>query len=138
MTTVDYVLCDRSSGRIVATGKCRTDRLRHLSTDSLRVIIGRASDVRHYIDPESGEILERTALPLDLSAHTIEADGVATVLVTGIPAGALCWITGPVPVAPWIETTGVLRVTTNLAGAYRLAIDHPHHLVAYIDIEALR
>lgn len=134
---IDYVVYQVGTGRIVTSGRATIDGARLQARPGCDVLLNAvASDVRHYVDPASGEIVERAALGMLPSPNTIAADGVDFAIVAGIPVGALCWIRGPVDVAPWVESSGQVRITTNVAGTYVLTVDHPRYAVATLTIEA--
>jgi hypothetical protein len=124
--TVDYALFERDSGRIVATGRCREDRVEVLADMWAR-------DAIHCVI--DGAIVERTPLPGAETVYTLAADGVDSVSIP-VPVGATCWMQGRLSGPPWTEASGTARITTNVAGVYELVVDHPRHLVARIRIEA--
>lgn len=133
---VDYALFERATGRIVATGKCRQDHAELLADMAYYGVLTdvQASDERHCVI--DGAIVERIPLPGAFATYTLAADGVDSVSIP-VPVGALCWMQGRLSGSPWTEASGTARITTNVAGAYELVVDHPRHLVARIQIEAI-
>jgi hypothetical protein len=133
--TVDYALFERDSGRIVATGRCREDRVEVLADMAYYGVLTEvwARDAIHCVI--DGAIVERTPLPGAETVYTLAADGVDSVSIP-VPVGATCWMQGRLSGPPWTEASGTARITTNVAGVYELVVDHPRHLVARIRIEA--
>lgn len=131
--TVPYYLA-AEDGRIVATGRCALQNFQRQARAGLTPHLGEAS-AAHYHDAKTGERREREAWTAPDSL-TLTADGLATVTVTGIPAGSLCMLAGPTVVKSWIEDEGAVQISTTVAGGYTLVIDPPRHAVRTVAIEA--
>lgn len=94
---------------------------------------GTGGSATHYVD-EHDVITEKTAPSFSFNVSSIDADGIDTATITGIPSHTLVtWPDG--------ETTeindGVLEFAVDLAGTYTFTIDSVAHLIQEVSIEAL-
>ena len=89
------------------------------------------TDLTHYID--NGQLSTKLALPLSINKSIIAADGVDTITINNIPADTI--------ITWWddqqdIITDGILEITSDLEGEYKIILDHPHYLQETLTFEA--
>lgn len=131
---VHYYLAD-SDGRIVATGQCRRDHIALQVREGLTAHEGWATESQ-YLHRASGELVHRAqwAAPDEIQ---IRADGVDAATIS-VPQRARCYMTGPVPVRPWVQDVAEgCRITTIVAGRYQLHVDPVEQMPVTIAINAV-
>lgn len=129
-----YYLAD-VHGRIVATGQCRRDHVELQARDGCTAHEGIATEGQ-YLHRRTGELVHRSHWAAPESV-TVRADGVDAAIIA-VPLLSRCYITGPVPVAPWVQDSdNGCRITTMVAGRYSLHVDPVDELPATIAIIAV-
>ena len=131
---VHYYLAD-GDGRIVATGQCRRDHVSLQARDGVTAHEGFTTEAQ-YLHRASGELVHR-ALWAPPETVTIRADGLDAAIIS-VPRRARCYVTGPVPVQPWVqdEATGC-RITAIVAGRYQLHVDPVEQMPVVVQINAV-
>ncbi|MBY5962096.1 hypothetical protein [Marinobacter nauticus] len=80
-----------------------------------------------------GKIMAKQQFSLSINKSIITADGVDTITITNIPADTLVtWWDGQQD----IITDGILEITSDLEGEYKIILDHPHYLQESLTFEA--
>ena len=88
--------------------------------------------LRDYIS--SGSLMAKTAPAFSFDKADIDADGIDTATISGIPPHTLVtWPDGEVTEI----NDGVLEFAVDLAGTYTFTIDSVAHLIKEVSIEAL-
>jgi hypothetical protein len=131
---VHYFLAD-ADGRIVETGQCRRDHVSLQARDGVTAHEGWATS-EQYLHRASGELVHRArwATP---EIITVRADGIDSVTIS-VPRRSRCYMTGPVPVSPWVQdVANGCQITTVVAGRYQLHVDPVEHMPVIIQINAV-
>lgn len=104
----------------------------YVTEDTLFIICNYMADCENeYVCLESLELKQRSPLNLQASKSNILADGLDSVYVEGIPTGTTVEVMGPV-YDKWIEDSGSIEVTTDIAGAYAILFDCPTYARAEV------
>lgn len=96
----------------------------------------RPDPARHYLAGSPATLTARPASPATLDTATIDADGVATATVSGIPAGAQVTITDPSGSTTLTATGAELEITSVAACRITVAVVKFPHQDALFAIDA--
>lgn len=114
-----YTIYD-SAGRILRSGVCQPETLDRQAGEGEFALAERSSDLTYYV--LDGAVVPRPSMGIEVSATTVPADGVSEVTLSGVPAGALVRIAGPVKNEGQTEG-GPITLTFAIPGVYEILLD---------------
>lgn len=82
---------------------------------------------------KDGKFIAKQQLSLSINKSIIAADGVDTIIINNIPVNTtVTWWDSQQDTI----TDGTLEITSDMAGDYKIILDHPHYLQETINFEA--
>lgn len=102
-----------------------------LQGNNVIIIPDGLDDSNAYVS--DGKVIAKQQFSLSINKSIITADGVDTITINNIPNNTtVTWWDGQQD----IITDGILEITSDLAGDYKITLDHPHYLTETINFEA--
>ena len=124
-----YVITD-GDGAVLGFGRCpqgEAIRLPQLDEAHICALVSEEVLAEVRMGPQrfrllGGEIIPRQVMAPTLSAASIVADGVAEVVISGLPDPCTVTVTGVATLGPLEVTGGELRLTAEVAGELRVRV----------------
>lgn len=129
--TVQWTLYDENTGRILRSGDAMDETQAGLqATGGGRIVMVNSDPATQIVtNPQSAfpGITTKSAGPMAANKTNIAINGTDTVVISNVPAGALCHVTVPqnvgiLDIPDFTISDGVLVLTVTVAGAYTVKI----------------
>lgn len=115
----NFVVYDLDTGKILSYMVCNDDF--EMPEEFMHgVLRGTHNAESKYVDVETLEVLERPDSPATIDKTEFSADGVDSVSISSIPAGATVRITGH---GEWQVDDGTFEFSTDTPGLYLMTVD---------------
>lgn len=102
-----------------------------LQGNNVIIISDDLDDSNAYV--KDGKIMAKQQFSLSINKSIITADGVDTITIDNIPNDTtVTWWDGQQD----IINDGILEITSDFEGEYRIILDHPHYLQETLTFEA--
>lgn len=130
---INFIQYDPTTGRIFHNGSCAEKRLSLQIEEGLDTLPLKGSYKTDYVDLTTLTVKPKIAFNLIINKLIITADGIDNIISTNIPVGTELIFDGE----RYIINDGIMDITLNVAGIYRVILKYPQYITEEFEIEGI-
>lgn len=138
----EFTVFNLSDGKIIRTGICPAEDVNlQVQSPSEKLLIGSADDLTQYVDRFMGIHFKKNKFDLAgaiaVSKEIVNADGVDTISISGLPRQSFVKIVGPTTHVNGVVDDGILELTFDAEGNYKIVVTAFPYLDKIIQVSAV-